>query len=397
MDPRTIEERLRLGEDSRTEFKSVAHGTLPLKQPELKTLAKAIVGFANARGGQVFLGVEDDGTPSGVGTPKHADDLMRQIVEICQMQVHPALWCPLQKLETAGKLLLVIDVPAASPDRPYRADHVFYIRDGSMTREATRDELVRMLHSQDVHFDETPIDGAAATDLDEAAIDTFLRSLYDPGAPGRRAHYLRALKCLDASGTPTVAGLLLFGREPERWFPDARISAVRFPGDRFSSELADRKEIGGTLLAQLDAALLFFQRAAPAPARIEGWERVEKGIPERALREAIVNAVTHRDYRAASQIRIFVFQDRVEIVNPGLLLNQLTLDSIRLGGISQRRNPVLASILARARRRESVGMGVPEMIDLMTEQGLPEPEFDLQGGHFRVVLRSAAAEEEPRK
>ena len=106
------------------------------------------------------------------------------------------------------------------------------------------------------------------------------------------------------------------------------------------------------------------------------------------LREALNNAVAHRDYRAASQIRVFVFDDRVEIINPGGLLNRLTLDSVRLGGISQRRNPVVASLLARLAKRENLGVGVPEMIRLMSERGLPEPEFELPAGHFRVTLRT---------
>jgi len=114
---------------------------------------------------------------------------------------------------------------------------------------------------------------------------------------------------------------------------------------------------------------------------------VEEGIPEKVLREAVLNAVAHRDYRAASQVRIFVFDDRVEFVNPGELLNQLTLEGIQLGGISQRRNPVVAALLARARRRESLGMGVLEMIRLMRERKLPPPEFSVAAGHFKVVLR----------
>jgi ATP-dependent DNA helicase RecG len=302
---------------------------------------------------------------------------------VCQTRIRPAIWCPITKVEVDGKLLLVVDVPASSPDRPYRAEHVFYIRDASMTREATREELVRLLQSQNVYYDESTVDGAKLDDLDLDAIDSYLRTIYEPSAVARREHYLRSLKCLDPGGVPTVAGLLLFGRQPQQWIPDARISAVRFDGTAVSGEFADRKEISGTLLQQLDHASTFL----PKPAAISGFERVERGIPEVVLREALVNALAHRDYRAASQVRLFVFADRVEIINPGILLNHLTLDSVRLGGISVRRNPVIASLLSRARRSESLGIGVPEMITRMRAAGLPEPEFNLEGGHFRVVLR----------
>jgi ATP-dependent DNA helicase RecG len=383
MDAQAIEPRLRAGEDSHTEFKSACE--------ELKesAVAKEIVAFANSRGGQLFLGVEDDGTLTGVGAPKDADQLMRKVVAACQTSVHPAIGCDVSKVEVRGVLILVVDVPAFSPDRPYRADQIHYIRDASTSRVATRDELIRLLQSQDVHFDEAPVSGASRDDLDPDAVESFLRDAYHAGAAAQPAHYLRALKCIEADGTPTVAGMLLFGRAPERFFRDARISAVRFATDRFSTELADRREISGSLLRQIEAATAFLGLYVPAPSRVEGWERAERGIPEVVLREAVLNAIAHRDYRAASQVRLFVFTDRVEVVNPGMLPNQLTLDSIRLGGISHRRNPVIASLLARARRRENLGMGIPEIVAMMRERDLPEPEFDLSGGHFRVVLRWA--------
>ncbi|EYF08586.1 ATP-binding protein [Chondromyces apiculatus] len=283
-----IEQRLRLGEDARTEFKSVARATI-----DLKDLAREIVAFANGRGGQIFLGVDD---------------------------------------------------------------------------------------------------------LDLDALDRFLKDAYGPAAPARRLPYLKALQCLDPSGALTVAGVLLFAREPQRWLPDARISAVCFPGTRISGEMKDRHDLDGNLFQQLDAAISFLDRNVAAPARIEGYRREERGIPMPARREAVLNALAHRDYRAASQIRLFVYDDRVEVINPGVLLNQRSLDSIRLGGISQRRNPALAAALVRASRREKLGMGVPEMIglpemrSLMLMRGLPEPEIRLEGGHCRVVLRAVAVE-----
>jgi ATP-dependent DNA helicase RecG len=379
VDAKGIAQRIQLGEDSRTELKSAARGL------DGKVLARAISAFANARGGQIFVGVEDDGTVTGVGTVGEADTLMLRVVQVCQNLIRPAIWCPITKAEVDGKLLLVVDVPASSPDRPYRAENVFYIRDASMTREASREELLRLLQSQNVYHDESTVDGATLEDLDPEAIDGYLRPLYEPTAPARREHYLRSLKCLDAGGVPTVAGLLLFGRAPQQWIPDARISAVRFDGTAMSSEFADRKEIGGTILQQLDLASVFL----PTPASISSFARTERGIPEAVLREALVNALAHRDYRAPSQVRVFVFADRVEIINPGILLNHLTLDAVRLGGISVRRNPVIAALLSRARRSESLGMGVPEMVARMREHGLPEPELKLEGGHFRVVLRSS--------
>lgn len=112
-----LQQRLHLGEDVRTEFKSVARSSL-----DLKDLARELVAFANGRGGHIFVGVEDDGTPTGVGTEQDADALMGQVVQTCQNRVQPAIYCPVSKVEVTGELLLVINVPAYSPDRPYHTD-----------------------------------------------------------------------------------------------------------------------------------------------------------------------------------------------------------------------------------------------------------------------------------
>ncbi|MDI7267163.1 MAG: ATP-binding protein [Myxococcota bacterium] len=384
MDPPEVERRLKLGEDSRTEFKSVAARGFTA---DAGSLAKAIAALANSGGGEVFIGVDRDGSPSGVGSAEQADALMRQVSQICADGVHPAIACSIRKVETGGKVLLVVEAPAFTPNRPYRAGHVYYIRDANRSREATREELVRLLQSADYHFDEQPVGGAQRADLDDAAVVEYLDSVY-PGraGPGEVDRYLQELGCVGPSGAPTVAGILLFGRDPTRRLRDARITAVRFAGTSIGGEFADRQEIEGRLPRQIDGALAFLDRHLASPARIEGAVRREMGLPEGVLREAVVNAVAHRDYRPAAQIRLFVFDDRVEVHNPGELLNRLTIESIRLG-MTQRRNPAIASLLGRAARRESVGWGIPEMIRLMRDRSLPEPEFEAKAGNFKVVLR----------
>ncbi len=384
MDERTLRDRLRLGEDSETELKSIAHDGFQLTGPLQKTVAKEIVAFANSGGGLLVLGAEDDGRPTGVGTPAQADAVFRQITQICQTQVHPALFCRTTKVEVDGKLLLVVDVPAWSPNRPYRAGSIFYVRDGASAREASQQDLVRMLQSQAVHLDEQAVRGASRADLDDAEIARFLERVYPHSTPEPGA-YLRALKCLE-NDLPTLTGVLFFGRDPQRFFPDARITAIRFAGPGLSADMSDRKEITGTLFRQIEAAQRFLADHVPSPATVEGWERKERGIPISVLREALHNALAHRDYNAASQVRVFVHPDRVEIINPGMLLNRLTIDSIKLGGITQRRNPAISALIARSAGGESAGLGVPRMFEEMRAAGLPEPVIDLSGGHFRIVL-----------
>jgi ATP-dependent DNA helicase RecG len=387
MTPEELEKRLRLGEDAVTEFKSVL---LNSHKVDPKDIARAIVALANTKGGHLLLGVEDDGTVTGAGTLEQVDELMRQVSDVCSNTVHPALFCVPQKFEVQGQVVLGVEVPAFSADRPYQAGGKYYVRDMNKSREARREELLRLLESAAVHFDEQPVEGATREDLEPDAVRSFLASLYDYEAPEVEANgsrLLEALQCVDRTGTPTVTGLLLLGRQPQRWLRDACISAVVLPGTEMTLDFVDRQQYEGRVLDQVDAAVAFLKRSVRAPSRVEGQKRAEQGIPDKVLREAVLNAAAHRDYRAASQVRLFVFSDRVEIVNPGELLNKLTLEGIRVGGISQRRNPVLAGLLARARRRENMGMGVPEMIRLMKARGLPPPEFSVGAGHFKVVLR----------
>ena len=384
MNEQSLEQMLRSGEDSMTEFKGVIHGNY---KADAADLAKAITALANTRGGYLLIGVEDDGTPTGVGTVEQADQLMRQVTQLCQNNIEPPLLCTVAKREVRGIPILVVEVPSYSPSRPHRAASIYYVRDGNRSREARREELVRLIQSTDYHFDEQPMTGATQEDFDRDAVRAFLASAF----PGRASEQnvtplLGALKCVDRTGIPTVTGILLFGREPARWLVDARISAVRLQGTTVSRSFVDKQELTGRLLEQIDAASAFIQRNVAAPAQVEGLVRVERGIPLDVVREAITNAVLHRDYRSASQIRVLIFDDRLEVINPGELLNQLTLDNIRQGGISQKRNPVLASVLNRARRSENLGFGIPEMINRMRELGFREPSIEVTGGHFKLTL-----------
>lgn len=388
MDSGALKQRISQGEDSSREFKSAVKAGYRL-DPD--TIAKEIAALANSGGGELLLGVEDDGTVTGLGDSKQADQILALVAQATQQNLHPPLWCALHKVALDGLVILVVSVPGFHPQRPFRARHIYYVRDGSTSREATREELERILQSPSFHFDEQPVIGAGLQDLDMEAVDAFLVEAYAV-TPGQetRDRYLRALNCVGGpDGSPTVAGILMFGKDPQQWLPDGCVSAVRVDGTAFAGDFADRQDITGRLGKQADDTVAFLLRSIPAPARIQGMERNDQGIPELVLREAILNALVHRDYRAASQVRVMVFTDRVEIVNPGTLLNHLTIESIRLGGISQRRNPVLSALLARARRRENLGFGVPEMIRLLHKHGYPEPEFEQAGGHFRLVIRLA--------
>lgn len=388
MDSRQLEERLKLGEDSRHEFKSVAHTGFKIDAGDL---AKEIAALANTAGGYVILGVEDDGAVSGIGDAKQSDRLMLQVSDVCLNRLRPSVTCSQYKLGIRGGTVLVVEVTGFSPARPHLVDNVAYVRDANRKRPATRDEQVRMLESVDYHFDEQAVRDASIADLDPTVLLPLLGDAADPSAA--TPDTLRALQCLTAEGQPSLAGLLVAGRDPGRFLRDARISALRLPGREIGGDISHHEEITGRLGDQFRAAVTFLDVHVPAPSSVQGYDRVHTGLPPAAVREAVLNAIIHRDYRMASQIKIFVFDDRVEIVNPGGLLNSVTLDSIRLLGTSQRRNPLIAALVTQleARRVEGAGIGIPRLINATRARGLPDPEFSVDGGHFRVVLRTRPA------
>lgn len=374
--------RFARGEDGRTELKSARPGL-----PERCAIAKALVAFANSGGGDLFLGVENDGTVTGLDD---IDVAQRTVAQIARDSCNPALRVDLDVLDFDEGPVLHVAVPGFLPERPFRGDSRFFVRDGAMSREATSEELKHLLHGSTAHFDEQPVPRANRADLDPVLIAELVARL-PSRARVQDETLLRALRAITDDGTPTLAGVLMLSAEPQRFVIDAYVTAVRFRGVAMSRDLVDRKELRGTVVHQLEQAVAFLELHTPASSSSSsGLKRVDRRIPPDVWREVVANALAHRDYAVPSQVRIFVFDDRVEVINPGGLLNHMTVDSIRLGGVSQRRNPYLANMLHRLGYREDMGVGVVHMIRELTEAGYPEPEFEVRSGEMRVTLRLEA-------
>jgi len=388
MNAEEVRSRAAAGEDSRTELKHADPGALP----DADDIAKALVAFANSGGGDVFFGIDDDGSITGIGGRADSDKLQLQISQIAANSITPPLQLlPILAIAVDGKLVIVARVPEFLPERPFRGKSKYFIRDGNQSREARPDELKRLLTSAPIHYlDEQPLDRAARSDLDDDAIAEFLGAAYPSARSEQTERYLIAMQAVVASGTPTVTGIVLFCKDPARFLPGAYVSAVRFPGTQATGQFLDRAEIHGTVFTQIEDAVGFLTRHVAMPSRIEGLERVQGGIPVEVWREAVTNASSHRDHASPNQIRIFVFDDRVEIANPGELLNKLTVESIRLAGTKQPRNPHIASAVARRALRDNLGIGVPEIFRLLDQHGLPEPQIDVAGGEFRLTIFTRA-------
>lgn len=375
-----------------------------LAQPEGKTLEfkrdlsspegvlRTVVAFANTSGGTLLIGVEDRSrSVLGVREPLAMEE---RLASLLSDNIVPRLVPDLEILPWRNTHLLAVQVHPSS-SRPHRLkregpDSGVYVRVGSTNRRADREleeELRRFARGE-------AYDEGAMPELDSEAID--FRAASESFAPVRklRRSDLRTLRLLTSHQghqVPTVGGMLLFGRERERFFPDAWIQAGRFHGAD-KAQLLDHRAIRLPLLQSVDEAVGFVRKHAWHGAEIFGVRRQERwSLPPAAVREAIVNAVAHADYaQRGAPIRVSIFDDRLEVESPGLLPFGLTVEDLR-EGISKLRNRVIGRVFHELGLVEQWGSGIQRMTAACREAGLAPPGLEEVGIRFRVTISSMPA------
>ena len=373
-----------------------------LRRPEGKTLEfkrdlsspegvlRTIVAFANTAGGTVLIGVED-GTRHvrGVVNPMAAEERLASLISD---SISPRILPDIEVLTYRKSHVLAVQVfPSASRPHNLTKDGPVagtYVRVGSTNRradDALVAEMRRFAHGE--AFDEQPL-----PDLDSEAID--FRAASESFAPVRRIvrrdlDTLRLTSRHQGRTVPTVGGVLLFGVERLKHFPDAWIQAGRFKGtDR--ARITDHMNFKGPLLTAIADAVGFVEKHTTRGATIGRTRRIDRwSLPPVAVREAIVNAVAHADYsQRGAPIRLAIYDDRLEIENPGLLPFGLTVADLPLG-VSKLRNRVLGRVFHELGLVEQWGSGVQRMIAACRDAGLAPPALEEIGIRFRVTLRSA--------
>ena len=400
--------RIRLGEDSALELKRVLLTGARVTSPKRNDFADDLAAFANARGGTLVLGV-DDKTRELLGLPiEHLDAVEGWVREICNDSVKPSIDAVIRKLElpdSTGKLVPLIRIDVARSLFVHKSPGGYFRRLGSSRREMAPEVLARLFQersqSRMIRFDESPVPGTSPAELDSQLARRFIRDGAEPAEAS-----LRKLRIVadDDDGVPrmTVTGVLLCTQEPQRWMPHAQIQAVSYAGDRRDVNYqSDARDLGGPLDAQIMEALHFVRRnmlvrAAKTTARVE--------IPqfsERAIFEALVNAVAHRDYSmAGARVRLHMFGDRIELFVPGGLANTLTPDSMQFRQYS--RNELIVSLLARCPVGPDEGLGrsylmdrrgdgVPIILDESNKLSGRAPEYSvIDDSELRLVIWAAA-------
>jgi predicted HTH transcriptional regulator len=378
-----IMESVRLGEDTGAEFKEVFFSGSRVTDPSRDRLAKELSAMANAKGGWLILGINDK-SRRVVGIPADKLDAVEELVRnVCHDSIKPELPVDIYRRELAdedGTIQPVVLVGVEQGLYVHQAPEGYFRRTGSSARPMTTDYVVRLHQERSLvrikRFEELPVPRTTVADLEPELWERFV----SPNEPDRETALIkRNLLASTESGElrASVLGLLMCSASPRKHLPNAFIQAVRYRGViQDSHHQVDAKDLDGPLDRQIRDAMTFFRLNQRVAAQKELGRAEVAQFSERAVFEAIVNAVAHRDYSVDhSKIRLFLFDDRLELYSPGGLVNSMSVDSLPLRTAT--RNERITNLLAEC--------PVPDAPDGLGRQHLMER----RGDGVNIILRES--------
>jgi len=336
-----LKESIESGESEITEFKT--------SLADWRDVVETISAFSNRNGGRVLIGVADDCGIVGVDIGKNTiEKLANQIKQNTDPVTYPSI-----RVEEIGgkegKHVIVVDVDE-SKQKPVLAFGRAVIRVGKSNQKLGYEGIRNLaLETSKVYWDGRVCEGAGPEDIDEEEVSRFLRRAkyerrleLDPETPIRES--LEKSELL-REGKPTNAAILLFGKNPQRFFIQSETRCARFKGTK-PLEFIDMKVFGGNIIDQREDAVEFVKEHIKLHAKIVGLERIETWeYPIEAIREAVTNAICHRNYETASNVQIRIFDDRIEVWGCGPLPEPLTPEDLKREHKSVLRNPMIGKCL----------------------------------------------------
>lgn len=375
--------RLKISESQNIEY----------KQSWRDEYLKWICGFANAQGGKIFIGIDDDGEITGV---KEYKKLMEDIPN--KAVSHLGLVVGVNLHEKEDKQYLEIDVPVSTVPVSYHG--VYHYRSGSTKQELKGHALNEfILRKMNISIERQPIPEATMDDIDEKTVQSFVQKalrkqrISKSAANADTFTILKNFELISEQGELLLAALLLFGKNPQRYSTMARYKIGRF--GKSHSDLKHQDVIEGNLLDMADKVMATLDaKYLIRPISYEGLQRIE-GLeyPESALREAILNSIIHKDY-LSTFIFLRVYDDQLNIWNPGRLPDALSLEQLKQKHSSYPRNRLIANVFFSAGYVESWGRGIEIMVEGCRQYGIPDPVIEEeQGGMSVTFLKDIYTEE----
>lgn len=370
-------------EDSRHQFKADVNNA--------SSLGAEMVAFSNSAGGIILIGVKnEDGSRSGLTR----DDIGRinQIVaNAATNNIRPPINPVTENILLPDGLVIVVHIEQGI-SKPYMDTQGFiWVKNGSDKRRVTaREELQRMFQEAAlIHADEIPVGGSSVADIDQEFFDAFFEREYDERVEDQGVSRVQLLENMNLAknGQLNICGTLLFALRPQIRLPVFIVKAVAFPGVDIEDEhYIDSQDINGKLSDVFQKVLGVVLANIRHVQNEQGINSVgEPEIPRIVLEELIANALIHRDYFVSAPIKVLVFADRIEIVSPGHLPNNLTIENIKMGN-SNVRNPILASFAPKVLPYRGLGSGIKRAI-----KAYPDIEFidDRAGNAFKAIIKRA--------
>lgn len=373
-----IEELIKRGESETVEF----------KQNFSREAIEAAAAFANTKGGTILIGVKDDGQIVGISIGKETlIDWRNQISQSTEPSIYPEI----DEIEIRGKKIVRVIIKEY-PLKPISFRGRCFRRVKNSNYQMTPSEITEMhLQSTGNSWDAFPARDNELADLDSEKVDDFIKR---SSATGRRKfkinedhkEILTKLELIKKN-QPTWASVLLFGKNPQSPLTQATVHCGRFKGKTI---IIDDRLISGSIIDQVEEAMDFIRKNINVEFRITGKPQRDEiwDYPLDALREAVINAICHRDYSKLSDIQIKIYDDLIQIWNPGFLPYGMTIDDLYDPyHPSMPRNKLIAQIFYDIGLIERYGSGIHRMIDACKKMKVPEPEFQEKFGGFMITFR----------
>lgn len=368
------------GEDSKHQYKANIHN--------IDSLAAEIVAFSNSGGGKIIIGVEDKSW-AVVGLSPHDINRLNQLVANAATQsVRPPVNPITENVNHPDGLVMVVTIPDGI-SKPYMDNNAaIWVKSGSDKRKVTsREEIQRMFQSAGLlHGDEIPANGISVSDIDLSFFEEFFQKEYGELLDSQENSLKNILENMNLAkaGNLNIAGAILFAKQAHFRLPTFIIKAVAYPGnDVDEDDYMDSRDIVGKISDMFQQTISFITINIQQKQSMQTVNSIgEPEIPRIVLEELIANALIHRDYFISAPIRIFIFSNRIEIISPGHLPNNLTIANIKSGN-SNIRNPILASFATKLLPYRGLGNGIRRAI-----KAYPNIEFvdDRDNNLFKVII-----------
>jgi ATP-dependent DNA helicase RecG len=394
-----VRNTLILGESHFREFKSAVEGRPGNKKPRLTKsicadIGEALVSFSNADGGAVLIGVEDDGTITGI---PHKEEEIQTMLHAINSHVYKDQQLPLNnasKLVLEDKIILYFSVNKGTT-------MIYQLPDGRCVRRKDRSTMPASIDQiqferQEIkarEYDSQFVDGAIVTDLDlrllQGIADQYIKGL-------SIERYLQQIGLAEYAQNGLrlkKAALLLFATDIDRWHPRSQVRIIKVKGNKLEAgekyNVISDDIVKGNIFELILKSWEHLRSYLAYKTEFGTNSKFEQKyiFPEDAVREVILNAIAHRDYSIANAIEIYIFNDRMEIKSPGALLSTLTIKNLyELEGSHESRNSLIASVLRENKLMREIGEGMKRIFSLMQEQKLEKPELYSNGLWFRVTF-----------